>query len=287
MRRQYSLLALAAGALLVIAFLSVRERTMDAAQNADSSAQQLPQRYLYDGKELSEPRSQHEIDWLLRRKKEQEEQARSYDVYHDFQFADHLAESGITFKSGITDDTLQKYKATHYDHGNGIAVADVDGDGLYDIYFINQMGCNELWRNIGGGRFENITEKAGVGLCHQISVTASFGDIDNDGRPDLFVTTVRHGNHLFHNDGGGKFTDITQSAGVGYSGHSSGAVFFDYNHDGLLDLFVTNIGKYTTNQIGPGGYYIGLPDAFSGQLYPTEPNPAFSTRTSATTILKM
>ncbi len=225
MTRRHSLFALTVGALLVVAFLMGRVDKTTAAQTPDIKADQLPTRYLYDGKELSEPRSQFELDWLLRRKKDQEEQAKSYEVYHDFKFTDRLSESGITFKHSITDDQKTAYKADHYDHGNGILVADVDGDGLYDIYFINQMGCNELWRNLGGGRFENITEKAGLGLCGQISVSGAFADIDNDGKPDLFVTTVRHGNHLFHNDGGGKFTDITQSAGVAYSGHSSGSRF--------------------------------------------------------------
>jgi len=93
-------------------------------------------------------------------------------------------------------------------------------------------------------------------------------DIDNDGLPDLFVTTVRHGNRLVHNVGGGKFQDITAQAGVGYVGHSSGAVFFDYDGDGLLDLFVTNVGVYTSNAKGPGGYYVGLPDAFHGHTHP-------------------
>src|SRR5256886_2309788 len=101
-----------------------------------------------------------------------------------------------------------------------------------------------------------------------IAVACSFADIDNDGDPDLFVTTVRHGNRLFENLGGGKFRDITAQAGVGYSGHSSGAVFFDYDGDGLLDLFVTNVGVYTTEEKGPGGYYVGRPDAFHGHTHP-------------------
>ena len=98
--------------------------------------------------------------------------------------------------------------------------------------------------------------------------------IDNDGLPDLFVSTVRHGNHLFHNMGGGKFTDITASAGVGYSGHSSGAVFFDYDRDGLVDLFVANVGVYTNNQKGDGGYYLGLVDAFHGHTHPDRNEPS-------------
>jgi enediyne biosynthesis protein E4 len=273
MFRRHSLIALALGALVIFSLFIGRERLTNAAQGPQTKADQPAPHYLYNGKELSEPRSQYELDWLMRMKKEQEEQARSYQVYHDFKFVDRFPESGITFKNIVTDDSKRNYKAAHYDHGNGIAVADVDGDGLYDIYFVTQMGCNELWRNVGGGKFENITEKAGVGMCGQVSVTASFADVDNDGRPDLFVTTVRHGNHLFHNDGGGKFTDITEQSGLSYSGHSSGATFVDYNRDGLLDLLVSNVGKYTGNQKGEGGYYMAFPDAFSGHLYPERTEP--------------
>ncbi len=239
----------------------------------DASSGDHPTRYLYLDQELKEPKSQAEIDWLLRRKADQLKRAVDYKPFHDFKFVDRLQESGITFREGVTDDSTKNYKADHYDHGSGIAIADVDGDGLYDIYFVNQDGCNELWRNTGGGHFENITEKAGVGLCKQISVAASFADIDNDGKPDLFVTTVRHGNHLFHNLGGGKFEDITEQSGLAYSGHSSGAMFFDYNRDGLLDLFLSNVGRYTLNDKGRDGYYIGLADAFSGQLYPDRNEP--------------
>jgi len=87
------------------------------------------------------------------------------------------------------DDAAKNYKAAHYDHGTGLAVGDVDGDGRLDIYFVNQLGGNQLWRNLGHNKFENITATAGVGLEDKIGVAASFADIDNDGLPDLFVTT--------------------------------------------------------------------------------------------------
>jgi len=162
-------------------------------------------------------------------------------AFHDFQFTDRLVESQIQFEHHIVEDAGKVYKAAHYDHGNGIAVADVDGDGLPDIYFTTQLGTNQLWRNLGHGRFEDITERAGVGLPDQVVVSASFADIDNDGDPDLYVATVRHGNHLFENLGGGRFRDITVQAGLSYVGHSSAAVFFDFNKDGLLDLFLVNV----------------------------------------------
>src|SRR5437773_2280016 len=178
---------------------------------------------------------------LEENKQKQIQAAKGWKAFHNFQFSDRYEESGIRFEHHPVDDAAKNYKAVHYDHGNGMAVADVDGDGRLDIYFVNQLGGNQLWRNLGHDKFENITATAGVGLADKICVTASFADIDNDGLPDLFVTTVRMGNFLFKNLGHGKFKDITQESGIGSQGslrHSSGAVFFDFNNDGLLDLFV-------------------------------------------------
>ena len=208
------------------------------------------------------------MDSLSAREKAQFETVNQFKVFYQFQFADRVKESGITFVQHIVEDSGRYYKPVHYDHGNGIAVADVDGDGLYDIYFVNQVGGNELWKNLGGGKFENITKEAGVGLPDRISVAASFADVDNDGDQDLFVTTVRGGNVLFENDGHGHFKDISKEAGVDLVAHSSGAVFFDYDNDGLLDLLVCNVGKYTSDERWPNGAYIGLPDAFRGHLHP-------------------
>jgi hypothetical protein len=192
-----------------------------------------------------------------------------FEVFHEFGFEDRLAESGITFVHRVVDDAGKFYKMVHYDHGNGVAAADVDGDSLLDVYFVTQLGRNELWRNLGGGAFEDITASEGVGLADRVGVAASFADIDNDGDADLFVTTVRMGNVLFENDGKGRFKDISSAAGVDYSGHSSGAVFLDYDNDGLLDLFVTNVGTYTTDERGSGGYWIGFQNAFDGHLHPS------------------
>ncbi|HEY2290448.1 MAG TPA: CRTAC1 family protein [Thermoanaerobaculia bacterium] len=191
-----------------------------------------------------------------------------FKVEHDFRFTDRLLESGITFVQQIVDDAGKAYKAAHYDHGNGIAVADVDGDGLPDIYFVSQLGGNQLWKNLGNGKFRNITAEAGVAVAGKISVSATFADIDNDGDQDLYVTTVRGGNVLFENDGKGHFKDITQKSGLGYVGHSSAAVFFDYDRDGRLDLLLVNVGKYTTDVKGKGGYYVAYEDAFKGHMFP-------------------
>ena len=214
------------------------------------------------------PAEIYESPWMEERAALQMSTVDQFQVFHDFRFIDQLPESGITFRHRTVDDGARFYKNVHYDHGNGVSVADVDGDGLYDIYFVTQLGSNQLWKNAGGGRFDEITESAGVGLADKIAVTASFADIDNDGDPDLYVTTVRHGNVLFENDGTGAFEDITEPSGLGYRGHSSSAVFFDYDRDGLLDLYLTNVGQYTTDEIGEGDYYVGMTDAFLGQLYP-------------------
>jgi enediyne biosynthesis protein E4 len=216
------------------------------------------------------PEDLQDTSWLERLRAAQVKAAAGTTVFHDFHLTDRVAESGISFRHGIVDDAGRTYKAAHYDHGNGIAVADVDGDGRLDIYFVNQVGGNELWRNMGGGRFENITGAAGVGVPGKVSVSASFADIDNDGDPDLYVTTVRGGNMLFENLGNGRFRDITSDAGLHYVGHSSAALFFDYDRDGLLDLFLVNVGRYTTETIAGEGYeyFVAYEDAFSGHLKP-------------------
>ncbi len=191
-----------------------------------------------------------------------------FEVFHQFEFADRAKESGITFLQRPVDDAGKDSKAVHYDHGTGLAVADVDGDGLHDVYFVNQLGGNQLWKNLGNGRFEDITAEAGVAVSDRISVSASFADLDNRGYPDLYVVTVRGGNVLFRNDGQGHFTDVSKESRLDHVGHSSAAVFFDYDNDGLLDLFLVNVGRYTTDARGCGGYYIGREDAFFGHLYP-------------------
>src|SRR4029077_5234328 len=206
--------------------------------------------------------------WLVARARQEAELAAQSQTVHDFQFTDQRQASGITFESRVVDDAGKAYKLVHYDHGFGLCAADVDGDGQPDLYFLTQLGTNQLWKNVGNGKFEDITATAGLTMPDEVAVGCAFADIDNDGDPDLFVTTVRHGNRLFENLGKGKFRDITQQAGVGYVGHSSGAVFFDYDGDGLLDLLVTNVGVFTSNVRGPGGYYVGLSDAFMGHLHP-------------------
>ena len=219
--------------------------------------------------------------WIEDRRAGQLAAAEQFDIFHQFSFFDQLEQSGIRFHNQITEESGKHWLPIHYDHGNGIAVADVDGDGWHDLYFATQAGTNELWRNLGDGKFEDITTAAGVGVAAPIGVTASFADLDNDGDPDLYATVLRDGNRLFANDGTGKFEDISAPSGLNYKGHSSAALFFDYDNDGLLDGFLANVGNYTTDVATPATtynsdpqyaieyeYYIGLEDAFAGHLKP-------------------
>jgi cytochrome oxidase Cu insertion factor (SCO1/SenC/PrrC family) len=228
---------------------------------------------------IAHPPQLTDTDWLRSRQQAQLATTDQFDVFHDYGFTDAVNESGITFIPQIVDEQRWRTQVNHYDHAYGVSIADVDGDGRQDIYFLNQAGSNQLWRNMGGGKFEDMTDKAGVGVADRISVAGAFADTDNDGDADLFVTTVRGGNILFINDGSGVFSDVTGEAGLEYSGHSSTPLFFDYNRDGLIDLFVTNVGKYTTEEFAPVRmdranslregefkYYVGTSDAFGGHL---------------------
>jgi len=166
------------------------------------------------------------------------------------QFTNVTASSGITF--------------VHYEGNNGIAiirevfgpgvcVADFDGDGWQDLYFVNGRDLynrgiparNALYHNNGDGTFTDVTVKAGVPGT-DFGLGCVWGDYDNDGFPDLYVTQYGR-NVLYHNNGDGTFTDVTDKAGVAgvKSGglFHSGATFFDYDRDGRLDLYV---GGYVT-----------------------------------------
>jgi hypothetical protein len=151
----------------------------------------------------------------------------------------------------LPNEQGETFKINLYDHGCGLAVADFDGDGHDDIYFCNQLGPNALYRNKGDGTFEDVAAAAGVALGDRVCVGATFADYDNDGRPDLYVTSTRGGNVLFHNEGGGRFKDVTEQAGLTHVGHSQTAVFFDYDNDSFLDLFVTNTAAWTTDTYDP------------------------------------
>ena len=108
------------------------------------------------------------------------------------QFRECATEVGITWQMHfLPNEQGEKFKINLYDHGSGVAVGDFDGDGLDDIYFVNQLGPNALYRNKGDGTFEEVAKAAGVALGDRVCVAATFADYDNDGHVDLFVTSTR------------------------------------------------------------------------------------------------
>jgi hypothetical protein len=172
-------------------------------------------------------------------------------------FEEAAQDSGLTFRmSFLPEEQGEKFKTNLYDHGCGLAIGDYDGDGHEDIYFCNQLGKNGLFRNKGDGTFEDVTDKAGVGLGERVCVGAVFADTLNRGCQDLYVTSTRGGNVLFRNKGNGTFEKVDmEKAGLKCVAHSQTAVFFDYDNDGYLDLFVTNTSKWTQDDYNPGSHY--------------------------------
>src|SRR5882762_4566519 len=189
-------------------------------------------------------------------------------------FQERAREAGITFRMHfLPKEQGETFHINLYDHGAGLAVGDYDNDGREDIYFLNQVGPNALYRNTGNGTFVDVTERAGVGLGDRVSVGVTFADYDNDGWPDLFVTSTRGGNVLFHNRGDGTFEDVTAKAGVSHVGHSQTPVFFDYDNDGYLDLYVTNTAHWTTDVFDfAGGNFEGKADLGTLMTSPVEYN---------------
>jgi hypothetical protein len=124
--------------------------------------------------------------------------------------------------------------------GSGVALGDVDGDGRTDVYLSRIDGPNELHRNLGDWRFEEIGESAGVALADRASTGAAFADVDGDGDLDLLVTASGQANSLFLNDGAGLFRDASAEAGFDVARASRSLALADVDGDGDLDLYVTN-----------------------------------------------
>ena len=133
----------------------------------------------------------------------------------------------------------------------GVALFDYDNDGRIDIYLVDSLTVetakdpkaarSALYRNLGDGRFQDVTDRAGV--AHPgWGMGACTADVDGDGWEDLYVTALG-GNHLYHNDHDGTFSDITARAGLAGGGWSTGCGFADYDRDGRLDLFVSRYVK--------------------------------------------
>ena len=135
----------------------------------------------------------------------------------------------------------------YYYNGGGVATCDINNDGLPDIYFTaNNKGGNKLYLNKGEFKFEDITAKAGVAGTSDWCTGVTMADVNGDGFLDIYVSSVsgRYGlegkNELFINNGNNTFTEKSKEYGLDFSGFTSQAAFFDYDHDGDLDCYILN-----------------------------------------------
>jgi hypothetical protein len=162
-------------------------------------------------------------------------------------FRDITAEAGITFQHHAAPEK----KFIVESMSGGVALFDYDNDGLPDLYFVDSLTVDTandpkaarsaLYHNLGRGRFEDVTDKAGIGHPGW-GMGVCTADVDGDGWEDVYVTAL-NGNHLYMNNRNGTFTDATDRAGLRVGGWSAGCGFGDYDHDGRLDLFVSRYVK--------------------------------------------
>jgi hypothetical protein len=204
-------------------------------------------------------------------------QGKSAVVPGPITFENVARQSGVTF---VLDNCASPHRFQPETMIAGVAIFDYNNDGWMDLFFVNGAQLpemdkrdprywNRLYRNNGDGTFTDVTEKAGVqGAYFGMGVAAA--DYDNDGWVDLFVTGV-NGCQLFHNNGDGTFTDVTAKAGLAEAHWkwATSAGWFDYDNDGLLDLFVTNYVDWSAATepvclIGSAVTYCS-PDVFKGE----------------------
>ena len=190
-------------------------------------------------------------------------------------FTDVTREAGINFVHSRGERTHQLPE----DMGSGAAWGDYNNDGFPDLYLVNQPGpwgaqvgpdaptCI-LYHNNRDGTFTDVTERAGVANRGGYGMGAAWGDYNNDGFLDLYVTNYGR-SVLYHNNGNGTFTDITDRAGVANNLWGMTPLWFDYDNDGYLDLYVPNYVDYNLK-----GVPQGATSAQFGMNVPFTLNPA-------------
>src|SRR5258705_3483703 len=179
--------------------------------------------------------------------------------------------SGVTFTNTLPEDSaVNILDYLYYYNGGGVAVGDVDGDGLPDLYFTSNLGSNKLYRNKGNYQFEDITNRAGVADTAGWKSGVTMADVNGDGRIDIYVSGVdyltMHGrNVLYINNGDGTFTDRTKEYGLGHAGYSTQALFFDYDGDGDLDMYLLDHSTHTERGGGGGPQTRPAPTSAGGR----------------------
>ncbi len=156
-------------------------------------------------------------------------------------------DSGVDFVNELSfDEKFNIFTYRNYYNGGGVALGDVNNDGLLDIYFTANLGPNKLYLNKGDFKFEDATEKSGTAGTRAWSTGAAMADVNGDGFLDIYVCNSgdisgdNKQNELFINQGDGTFTEQAEAYGLADQGFSTHAVFFDYDKDGDLDVYLLN-----------------------------------------------
>lgn len=170
------------------------------------------------------------------------------------------AKTGIDFENKLEyNKEFNIYTYRNFYNGGGVALGDINQDGLIDVYFTSNMGTNRLYLNKGDFKFEDITEKAGVGGTRAWSTGVSMADVNGDGLLDIYVCNSgdikgdNKENELFINNGDLTFSEKASEYGLADPGFSTHAAFFDYDKDGDLDMYLLNnsyraIGSFDLRQ---------------------------------------
>jgi len=166
--------------------------------------------------------------------------------------------TGIDFNNKVVDnDTINILNYRNFYNGGGVAVGDINNDGLPDVFFTANQGANKLYLNKGNFKFEDISAKAGFVDKKQFSTGVVFVDINNDGWLDIYVSNAgsmddekTRANQLFINNHDLTFTEEAAAYGLADTGYTTQATFFDYDMDGDLDCFLINNSPIPVNSLG-------------------------------------
>jgi hypothetical protein len=155
--------------------------------------------------------------------------------------------SGVDFRNDLHfDEAFNVFTYRNYYNGGGVAIGDVNNDGWADLYLTANLGPNKLYLNKGNFEFEDATEKAGVAGTRAWSTGVAMADVNGDGLLDIYVCNSgdvkgdNKQNELFINQGNGTFLEQAEAYGLADQGFSTHAVFFDYDKDGDLDVYLLN-----------------------------------------------
>jgi hypothetical protein len=181
----------------------------------------------------------------------------------------------VTRAAGLSDGST----STH-----SIAWADIDNDGWVDVFVGHELSPSQLFRNRGDGTFEDVSRTAGVDRT-AFTKGVVFGDYDNDGFADLYVSNMFGDNFLYHNNRNGTFTDVAVSLGVQKPFVSFPTWFFDYDNDGWLDIFVSSYPNSLEEFVK---HYVGMPpSAETLTLYHNRGDGTFTNVTGATGLARV